>query len=225
MPIERSVLNDRHRNRAGFLAAGAALVLGGFLAGRMSAPQGSSHPPVGPPRTVSPDVSDSGSSGASSSFARTKDGAVAAATHSALVMSSASSDLAAFVDATAAIAAPSWKDDARRLAENTVNFVTERYGPNGSTTFVPVRYRVSAFGVDSATVNVWGVTLAHGGDGRAIDESWVTGTIELMWTEGQWLVTGGSSEVGPTPKLLQTEEPAAASSLAGFKDYSSVPRP
>lgn len=225
MSIERTVLNDRRSNRIARMVVAGTLALAAFVVGRMTAPEGSSDSPVGPARTVSPEVNDPGSSGTSSSFARTRQGAVAAATHSAHVMSSATGDLAAFVDATAAIAAPSWKDDARRLAENTVKFVAERYGPNGSTAFVPVRYRLSAFGGDSAIVNVWGVTLADAGNGQAIDESWVTGTIELVWIDGQWLVTGGNSEVGPTPELLQTEDPVVTSSLAGFKDYSSVPQP
>jgi hypothetical protein len=223
MLSERNVLNDRPRSRTWWLVAMAALAAVVFFAGRATAPGESGEPPAGdalptPSSSLPPPPS-------SQSHPRTPEGAAGAATRFARVMSGATSDRAAFVRATEAIAAPPWRDEARRLAHNGVDFIVERYGPNGESMFVPVRYRILHFSRDEATIEVWGVTLAMGSSVPGIDESWVTGTLELAWIENRWLMAGGDSSVGPTPRLLQTGDPAPISYLEGFREYTRAPQP
>jgi hypothetical protein len=222
MLSEPNALNDRRRSRTWQLLTIVALAAVLFLAGRATAPGESGEPPVGgglpTPSSLPPPPS-------SPSHPRTPEGAAGAATRFARVMSGATSDQAAFVEATEAIAAPSWRDEARRLAHNGVDFIIERYGPNGESMFVPVRYRILEFSRDEATIEVWGVTLAMGSSVPGIDESWVTGTLELAWVENRWLMAGGDSRVGPTPRLLQTGDPAPISHLEGFREYTRAPQP
>jgi hypothetical protein len=121
------------------------------------------------------------------------------------------------------IAAPEWKERARELADNALAFLRDRY-EDGSASFTPVRYRVADYTEDAAVVEIWGVTLISEPKSDGIDESWVTGTIELRWV-GDWRVVGGGSVIGPTPQLLQTREGAATSVLDDFEGYGYAPFP
>lgn len=222
MPRGFSTLTEHSRTGSWRLLLLAAVALVMFLVGRGTAPEGSQEPLTTGPlpsasSTLPPPSFQSGT--------RTPEGAASAATEFARVMSGATSDRAALVHATEAIAAPAWREEARRLAHNGVDFIVDRYGSDGESTFVPVRYRILEFSPTEATIQVWGVTLAMGSSVTGIDESWVTGTIELAWVEDRWLVAGGDSRVGPTPRLLQTGTPAPISFLDGFKEYRRAPRP
>lgn len=158
-------------------------------------------------------------------YERTEDGAVAAATNFGRVMASVSIDEQAYREAIRTFAAPQWQSEAEDLAENGLIFLAERYGSEGSFTFVPVRYRVASYSDSDARVELWGVTIASGPKIQGIEESWVTGNVELVWVEDDWRVAGQSSETGPTPELLRTEDQRAMDALNGFKEYQRAPAP
>lgn len=157
-------------------------------------------------------------------YARTKEGAVEAATNFTRVMASVPDDDDAYLAAAETMAAPDWKEDARRLAQNGLRFLRDRYGDGGSFTFSPLRYRVIDYSDDSASIAVWGVTVASGPKIRGLEESWLTGTLELVWID-DWRLAGQSSETGPTPELLQTQDGVSADALGDFQEYNSAPSP
>lgn len=221
MAIRRSLQSAHRTNRVAYAIVAVALLVAAFVGGRATAPDAS--PPLHPP-TQAPPASDVASPADSAAEASpTRDGAVAAATSFARIMGSITAGDAGYVEAMAAIAAPSWRDDARRLAQNGLDFVAKRYGPGGTITFEPVRYRVASFDGESATVAIWGVVLSSPRDG--VDATWGTGTIELALVDGQWRMTGGESMPGPTPHQLEPEDSAPITTLERFSEYRRGPRP
>ena len=178
-------------------------------------------------RATSPD-SDSGEAKAPSTNgapdeAQSEQGAVKAATHAAQVMAGYSGDPSAYLQEARSIAAPSWQTRAEELAQGAVDFVQERYGSESQVNFQPIRYRVASFSEDEAVIDIWGVVLSTGPKISGLEESWITGTIELTWIDSGWKVSGQSSQGGPTPELLRTEEEATLSEiLTDFSEYKDA---
>lgn len=148
-------------------------------------------------------------------------GAVAAAARLSQLMTGPTGDAQEYVDQMLAIAAPGWTDRAQELAENSVDFVTERYGEGGTIEFQPIRYRVESFAPDRSVIELWGVVLASGPKVGGIEESWITGTITLEWVGTEWKVSGQSSEGGPTPELLRTDEERTVDEI--LNDFQELP--
>jgi hypothetical protein len=62
--------------------------------------------------------------------------------------------------------------------------------------------------------------LASGPKIIGIEESWITGTINLQWVGSQWKVAGQSSSGGPTPELLRTDEEKTVTEILNeFSEY------
>ncbi len=220
MRIERSALNDRRRNGIACVAIATVVALAAFVGGRMTAPEsshGEERAPAGGPTVPTAAATKNRIAGTP-----TSDGAVTAATKFARIMGSIRSGDTGYIDALVEIAAPDWRDDARRLAENGLTFVRERYGTDGAVTFEPIRYKLVEFDNERATVAIWGVVLSN--STGPIDATWGTGTIELNFVEGQWRMAGGESTPGPTPHQLKPEDSAPVSALNGFSEYSDGPQ-
>lgn len=201
------------------IGLGVFLLLVGFVAGRLSSTD-RPDPSSPPMASVSPS--------SHAQVLQTEDGAVLSATIYAQTLVGPSDDEADYVVRVLAIATPEWKARARTLAENSIDFVQERYGRDGRITFQPLRYRLKSFTSAKATVDVWGVVLGSGSLRRGIEESWVTGTIRMRWVDIEgWKVTGQSSKAGPTPETLVAEGESIPPSLIinGFRGYSGVPEP
>jgi hypothetical protein len=204
------------------------LVSLGVLVGRWSAPNS-----VAPPEAQTEDDSavteDAGPreeiNGVPVGYARTEEGAILAATNFAQVMTAASDESADYKRAMRTLATPEWAGRSAELAENTIAFVEERYGQGGFATFAPLRYRVTSYSVDNASVDLWGVLVATGPKIQRIDESWLVATVELDWVDGDWRVGGQGSQAGPTPQLLQTQDGTPETELDGFEEYSNAARP
>jgi hypothetical protein len=217
MPIERNILNHRRPHNGVYLAVVTAVALAAFFGGRVTAPEppqrgdrAAAEPSL--PATIDP-----------AAGAPTRDGAVMAATTFARIMGSIRSGDTRYVDALVEIAAPDWRDDARRLAKNGLAFVTEQYGAKGAVMFEPIRYMLLEFDGATARVAIWGVVLSNPTD--AMDATWGTGTIELKFFEGEWRMTGGESTPGPTPHQQKPEDTVPVSSLNGYSEYNDGPRP
>lgn len=199
-----------------------ALVAGLWI-GRRSAPG-----PDSPPVTTSPPRSGGERrlvNGVRLGYPRSQEGAVEAATNFTRVMASVSAAREDYVAAVETMAAPDWRMEARRLAENGLDFVQDRYGAGGSFSFAPVRYRVVSYTDSEATIDVWGVTVASGPKIPGIEESWLTGTLDLSWISGDWRLTGQQSETGPTPELVRTKDGVTADALSSFEEYEHAPSP
>lgn len=207
-----SLIDESSSTRRRVLVIGIVVValLVGFLLGR-AIPDSDSGDATAPDTKRTPDE------------AQSEQGAVEAATHAAQVMAGFSGDPSAYLDEARSIAAPSWETRAEELAQGAVDFIHERYGSAAQVSFQPIRYRVASFSGDEAVIDIWGVVLATGPKISGLEESWITGTIELAWIDTGWRVSGQSSQGGPTPELLRTEEEASLSEiLSDFSEYEDA---
>lgn len=218
--IERS--RPGRRAMAAILVGALVLFVLGVVTGRTLSPD------EAPPRSAdsaSPDADDKNQPIALG-YSRSEQGAVAAATHFARVMAGASDDADAYEAAMLALAAPEWEAEAKKLARNTSAFVKDRYGEGATVTFSPVRYRLASYADETAVVELWGVTLASGPKIEGIEESWITGTIHLVWSDQDWRVSSQESASGPTPELLRADdEVIPATVLEDFEEYDRAPQP
>jgi hypothetical protein len=140
-------------------------------------------------------------------------------------MAAVPADPDSYLAAAETMAAPQYRVEARRLAQNGLEFLQERYGTGGRFSFAPLRYRVDSYSDTEATISVWGVTVAAGPKIEGVEESWLTGTLDLVWVSGDWRLAGQTSETGPTPELLQTTDSASAAILDDFQEYNDAPTP
>lgn len=202
------------------LVAFALVLLGvGIVVGLGIAPDGKgehSGVPIPRPKT---DLTET-------SHVNSESGAVSAATTFARVMAGPLGDVGAYRKSVEAISAPSWKNRASQLANNTIDFIDGRYGEGGHITFNPVKYRVTSYLGREAEVELWGVALGSGPKISGIEESWITVRLDLIWMDEQWKVEDQSSLGGPTPELLRAEGgPSASIVLEEFKDFTRAPSP
>lgn len=218
-------MNTEQLKRTRFLWGVTALILFalGFLVGRWTgADDGSLQPSRSP--IVEADA-ERLVHGVPVGYSHTQEGAVQAATNFTRVMASALENPDTYRAVLMTMAAPRWVSDAERVAENGIRFFNDRYGLGGSSTFSPLRYRVVSYSNTRATIQLWGVTIATGPRIDGIEESWLTGTVELSWVSGDWRIADQSSESGPTPELLQSGTDFSSRTLEGFKEYRRAPLP
>ena len=207
------------------LVVGTALALAllvGTWIGRGSAPENDA-----PPETSrgTPSTGLQVLNGVPVGYARTEEGAVQAATNFTRVMASIPTDSSGYLAAAETMAAPDFADEALALAENGLEFLRDRYGSGGSFTFAPLRYRVVSYSDSEARIEIWGVTVASGAKIDGLEESWLTGTLNLVWTAGDWRLAAQESVTGPTPELLQTQDGPSFESLENFQEYRHAPSP
>ena len=203
-----------------------ALVIGA-IAGFALDPEAAEVPPVSPTAPSGPGPTDQ-TDGAPVGYARTEDGAVAAATNFGLISTNdAVWSRRAFQDAMESLAAPSWKSEAREQAADGYDFITNRYGPDADVSGAALRYKVVAFSPTRAAVKLWIVTVISGSQRRTVDEVWGTATVRLAWVDGDWRVEGTENETGPAPVDLPTTVPpeSARSAMEELKEFTGAPLP
>lgn len=199
------------RRRVLVIIIAVAALLIGVLAGRAISPDTEREDVTAPSPSSTPEG------------AQSEQGAVEAATQAAQIMAGFSGDSSEYLEQARSIAAPGWESRAEELAQGAVDFIHGRYGNGSQVNFQPIRYRVASFSEDEAVIDVWGVVLATGPKISGLEESWITGTIELTWIDSGWKVSGQSSKGGPTPELLRTEEEATISEiLTDFSEYEDA---
>jgi hypothetical protein len=59
-------------------------------------------------------------------------------------------------------------------------------------------YRVNQQDDERASVRIWGMAL-FGSGAYSPTTQWSTSDIELVWSQGRWLVDGVRSDGGPSP--------------------------
>lgn len=206
------------RTRRKLLLAAIAIVVAlgvGSFIGRALGPDDDVDAPSPPSATGG--VTDSGEE------EQTEHGAVQAATAFARLMAGPTHDRPTYLKAVSEIATPDWRERARELAENTIDFIEDRYGAGGRLSFNPIRYRVRSYSTSQTTVDIWGVVLGSGPERDGIEESWITGTLTLVWAGDSWKLNGQTSKGGPTPELLKTDEEASANHiLSDFREYDDA---
>ena len=196
------------------VAVVVALLLGIWIGRALAPPQEEASP-----STPSPEATGL------SEHPQTEKGAIAAATEFSRVIADVSTDEDQYRQAIREVAAPDWTSKAEELADNTLSFLEERYGAEGTFSFVPARYRVVEFAENAATVDLWGVTLATGPKIVGVEETWITGTLELVWSSEGWRVAGQDSATGPTPELVRSEDERGGNPLSDFEEFGHAPTP
>lgn len=167
--------------------------------------------------------------GVPAGFARTADGAVAAAASFVCTgQTILDMDPLAAEEAIRQMAATSTADQqvANTLAKLR-NARTALAGGTGATVYrqAAIAWRVEAFSPDRARVAVWSVgVLAR--DGVAPPQAgWATSTFDLVWEREDWRIESEVVVPGPAPLLDASAAPATATqliaSLEGFTDFGS----
>jgi hypothetical protein len=174
-------------------------------------------------------------------YARSQEGAVAAAANFTRVLSS---DL--ILDTTrrrAAIdvlAAPEARGRLQRTFDQAVASLRQGLGATGAAAqdtevllrATPVGWRVEDYGAGSAKVAIW-VTSVGGSVGGAqgpvpVREAWGTTTVTLRWAGGDWKQVDSTTVDGPVP-IADVAPPTATPELLGkaneFKEFTYAPGP
>jgi hypothetical protein len=208
----------------GVLVVGVMIgVLLGFVldSGSEVSPQAPTPSAVGPGPTTEVN-------GVPVGYARTEEGAVAAAANFNLL--SGRDDLLdrdALTSAMQTLAAPSWKGEAAKQAKNGYDYVAETYGDDADVSTAVLRYDLADFTSDHAVVKLWTVTVLSGSARPNVDQVWGIVTIDLEWVNGDWRVEGIESSPGPAPVDLpsgQPEQPARAL-MEDFDEFEGAPVP
>lgn len=167
--------------------------------------------------------------GIPSGFARSEDGAVAAAA-SYVTTGQALLDLDPLA-AEEALHRMAAADSADRFAGDTLEqlrAVREALAP-GSGPIVyrqaVVAYRVEAYSADRARVAVWNVGVLTRAGVAPPQAAWAISTIDLVWERKDWRIWGETIEPGPAPILNDSTAPATAqeflTELDGFASFGS----
>ena len=161
-------------------------------------------------------------------YARSEDGAVAAATNfNLLAGKNELLDLDAMTTAMRTLAAPSWKDDAGRQAESGYEYIVSTYGEDADVSAAVMRYDLVDFTTERASVRLWTVSLASGSKRPTVEEVWAIVTVDLVWVDDDWRVGGIESSVGPAPVDLPSGRPEenATTLMEEFDEFEGAPVP
>jgi hypothetical protein len=174
-------------------------------------------------------------------YARTQQGAVAAAANYTRVLSS---DLilndAKRRAAIATLAAPEAKARLQKTFDQAVASLRSGLGVSGAAAkdtqvlmrATPVGWRVEDYDNRTAKVAIW-VTSVAGSLGQTsqpapIREGWGTTTVQLRWAGGDWKQVDSTTVDGPVP-IADVSPPTAAPELVDqasqFKEFTYAPGP
>ncbi|HKE99393.1 MAG TPA: hypothetical protein VKG45_10740 [Actinomycetes bacterium] len=167
-------------------------------------------------------------------YARTRAGAIAAATNYVAVLSDERSLDAGWRDqAIQIIAAPDAAAALRRSAATNATLLSRVLRlpakPDGVAVLlrvIPVGARVERYDENSATVSIWQTSLGGSTNGAPVQQAWGTTRVTLRWVGDDWKQVSASTAVGPTP-LADDALPTAASELIAktrdFEEYRYAP--
>lgn len=161
-------------------------------------------------------------------YARTEEGAIAAATNFQLL--SGKDNLLegdALERAMVAMAAPSWKKEAARQAQTGYEYVVDTYGADAEVSTAVLRYDLAKFSTDRAVVQLWTVSVLSGSSRPTVDEVWGVVTVDLQWVDDDWRVAGVQSRPGPSPVGLPSNDSrqSARSLMEDFRDIERLLTP
>jgi hypothetical protein len=174
-------------------------------------------------------------------YARTQQGAVAAAANYTRVLSS---DL--ILDngrrkaAINTLAAPEARGRLQKTFDQAVASLRQGLGVTGAAgdgaqvllRATPVGWRVDDYSSSAATVAIWvtsvGGSLGGSGGSVPVTEGWGTTTVRLRWAGGDWKQVESTTTDGPVP-IADVAPPTAAPELIGkaneFKEFTYAPGP
>lgn len=215
-------------NRGPLIAAAMVALLIGVVVGFALDPEG------GGERSATPASPSSGAepsrdlNGVPVGYARTEEGAAAAATSFNLL--SGRDDLLdadALAKAMETFAAPSWVSDAAGEARRGYEYVAGTYGNEAEVTTSVLRYEVTEFSDTDATVKLWTLNVLSGPRRPNVEAAWGIVTIGLQWIDGDWRVDRIDSSPGPAPAEIPSGRPeiSASSVVETFDEFQRAPIP
>jgi hypothetical protein len=174
-------------------------------------------------------------------YARSQQGAVAAAANYSSVLSSALIlDTARRRAAIDTLAAPQAKAGLQKTFDQAVASLRKGLGVTGADAdnvqvlmrAHPVGWKLDDYGDGSARVAIWvsGVTGSVGGAGPPVPirEGWGTTTVNLRWVKGDWKLVDSTTVDGPLPIAdvsPPTPAPELVSKASEFKEFTYAPGP
>jgi hypothetical protein len=164
-------------------------------------------------------------------YARSRDGAVAAATDYAAVLAGPLIlHPERYRAAERVIAAPAALGRVTAEGEQAIAAVgaitRARNGAQVVVRYTPIAYRVVAYDASRATVGIWGLWLIAESSLLAPTQTWSTRTLVLEWTGGDWRLAGAEARPGPVPQLGQQPAPTAGlpAELTDYEEYDHAGR-
>ena len=150
-------------------------------------------------------------------FARSKDGARAAAVGYVLTGQVLINLPAQEMDrAIRAMSSAGSADEQVSTAEQQLDQVRSTLAPGtGPTRYVQavLATRIDAFGPDRARVSVWNVGVLSRVGVAAPQAGWSTSVLDLVWERGDWKLWGDTTDPGPSPALNAGDAPATSEAL------------
>ena len=165
-------------------------------------------------------------------YARTREGAVAAASdYLAALNGRVILDPAAVPRRLAAISAAAAREGLGRAYAAAATQLRQQLGvgtvpePVVVVRAAPVGYRVAAYAPGAATVSIWRVGVVGSGATVKPQQSWRTETVALVWEGGTWKIDSLRSAPGPTPPLAGAPTPPAQlfASVPEFEAFGREP--
>jgi hypothetical protein len=208
------------KTRAALFLGAAVLLVLAFVIGRLSAPddEAQSNPP-----TIATTVPGAE---LETDYPRSKDGAiVAAAAYQRALANPAILRPGGIKKRIEAIATPDYADDmleanqpgADRLMAEPIGEGVQQGIPTVYAG-VPIAYRVLSYTGDRARIQNWGFTIVGNVSTVEPVAYFGTGTVELVWQDGQWKVASSKAAFGPTPQTRTPEEGAEGFDLQDLAD-------
>jgi hypothetical protein len=163
------------------------------------------------------------------SYARTSEGAAAAAT---AYLSALSGPILLDPDdvsrTLAGIVSAASRDELVRAYRTAAVRAREQLGVASSSDpslvlrAAEVGYRVDGFQRGAATVSLWRVGIVGGPSTVEPQQSWRTETVSLIWEDGTWKIDAVRSSPGPTPPLagVPTGYSELATAIPTFAEFT-----
>jgi len=176
--------------------------------------------------------------GVGAGWAHTREGAWAAASTYATVLSGELTfDAARRHKAVAVLAAPEARASLQRSLDDLEAVLRKSLrlpatGPVADKVIlrtVPMGWDLVRYDDASAQVAIWTTGLAGSTTGIPVVQGSGITTVDLRWVRGDWKQTKASTVTGPTPLAPETEVPSAAATFAQqtqrFKEFDHAPAP
>jgi len=155
-------------------------------------------------------------------WARSREGALAAATNYAMVLGDDRVfDTQRRQRAIAVLAAPEARAELQGAWDTAVPLLRRALrlpaaGPVADKVIlwtVPVGYSIERYDGAAARVSIWTAALAGSTTGIPVQNGWGVTTIDLKWVGGDWKEVRATTRAAPTPLPLDTEVPSPAAAF------------
>jgi hypothetical protein len=90
---------------------------------------------------------------------------------------------------------------------------------------IPIAFHVDSYDGSHAGVSIWAVWILAEGGILIAQQHWLTATVLLEWSGGDWKVAGASQRAGPVPSPPQGGTDATSQlppQLTGYGEYQHV---